>query len=97
MQVFATATGGGRVEVWDFAASTLLPVAVHTLPGHKRTSVLFNSHNSIIIAGDDNGGVSVFRSFEISRRCEAEQQQRERLAEAMDANVMKTEPGLGDA
>lgn len=94
--VFATATDGGSVEVWDFAHSTLRPVASHCKPGMKRTCVLFNEHNSTIVAGDSAGGVSVLRLFGINREQETDEEQSQRLAAAMDANVMKTEPGHAD-
>jgi dynein intermediate chain 4, axonemal len=95
--VFATATDSGTVEVWDFAQSTLRPVASHAKPGMTMTCVLFNEHNSTVVAGDSSGGVSVLRLFGINKEGETDEQQRKRLAAAMDANVMKTESGQADS
>ena len=95
VQAFATATSGGRLEVWDFAISTLLPVAVDVGSGRDRTSVLFNDHAPIIIVGDIGGNVSVFRLFGVGLALGEIEQQR-RLMEAMDANVMKSESGQAD-
>ena len=88
--VFATASGGGSVEVWDLAVSTLKPVATFSKPGVRMTSVLFNEHNSTIVAGDSAGGVSVLRLFGIALEADGEEGQKARLAAAMDANVIKT-------
>lgn len=90
---FATATGGGSVDVWDMLQGTLRPVASFVNPNAKMTSVLFHMHNEILIAGDDNGGVSVFRLFGINRKNISDEAQQQRLMDAMDANVMKTSDG----
>lgn len=94
--VFATATDAGALEIWDFAESTLRPVTSHSKPSMKMTCLLFHEHNSIVVAGDSHGGVSVLRLFGVHKDSESAEEQAKRLAAAMDANVMKTEAAAGE-
>jgi dynein intermediate chain 4, axonemal len=90
--VFATSTSGGAVDVWDFSESTLRPVTSFAKDGLRMTCVRFHEHNAALAAGDSDGGVSVLRLFGVTREAEGPEEQAARLAAAMDANVMKTEP-----
>ena len=87
---FATATGAGSVDVWDMLQGTLKPVASFTDASAKMTCVLFHVDNETMIAGDGNGGVTVFRLFGVNRKSDSDETQQRRLMDAMDANVMKT-------
>jgi len=57
------------------------------MAGAQRTCVLFNESAPVIIAGDSSGGVSVFRMFDVGQKIGAAEQ-KQRLAAAMDANIM---------
>lgn len=87
--VFACATAGGCVEVWDLSLSTLKPAARHTEAGVRMTSVAFHGVDSVLAAGDSAGGVTVLSVPDAFRPGEDESEQQSRLANAMEANVMK--------
>ena len=99
--VFAAATAGGRLELWDFSASTLRPVVQHVMTKARMTTVTFARQVPAVVAGSDAGGVMVFRlggvaGEGVGAEVGAGQQGREmavaRLDEVLRANVMKTQP-----
>ncbi len=64
--LFALVGADGRIEVWDISISKLDPVAdipskSQTMSGNERTSVLFGSCGTIIIVGDEQGIVEVYK------------------------------------
>ena len=89
--VFATATQSGSAELWDFSESTLRPISTHSKSGASMTCVRFSEHNATLLCGDSTGGVTVLRLFDAVREDETEQEQTQRLAAAMEANVMKSD------
>jgi hypothetical protein len=103
--VFVTATAGGRVELWDFSASTLRPVVQHVATKARMTAAQFAPNAPVVVAGSDGGGVLVFRLGGVMGEGAgvlagaAGQQQQEaalaRLEEVLKANVMKMQPSSG--
>jgi hypothetical protein len=49
------------VQIWDLASSVIKPVLSHSVLGSTLSSVLFAEDAPIVLAGDSNGGVSVFK------------------------------------
>jgi hypothetical protein len=84
-------TSGGRLEVWDFAASTLRPAAQHVSFKARATAVSFAPRGApVLVAGGDAGGLMVFRAFNLSdERGEGREAQMARLEEAIRANAAK--------
>lgn len=88
--VFGTATSGGRIEIWDLAASTLKPIAQHTCEGRMFSSMLFSEESPVVVAGGSNGGVQVLRLLDVDLAGDLEAVQTRRLDDAMRANIVKT-------
>ncbi|KAF8065565.1 Wdr78 [Scenedesmus sp. PABB004] len=63
---FGAVTGGGRLELWDYAASTLRPVAQHVAPKCALTALLFAPDAPVVVAASDAGGVLVFRLHNVA-------------------------------
>ena len=49
------------MQIWDLAASVIKPVLSHSVLASTLSSVLFAEDAPIVLAGDSNGGVSVFK------------------------------------
>ena len=91
--VFGTATSGGRIEIWDLAASTLKPIAQHTCEGRMFSCMLFSEESPVVVAGGSNGGVEVLRLLDVDLADDLEAfstVQTRRLDDAMRANIVKT-------
>lgn len=50
-----------NLQIWDLAASVIKPVLSHSVLASTLSSVLFAEDAPIVLAGDSNGGVSVFK------------------------------------
>jgi len=88
--VFGTATSGGRIEIWDLAASTLKPIAQHTCEGRMFSCMLFSEESPVVVAGGSNGGIQVLRLLDVDLADDLEAVQTRRLDDAMRANIVKT-------
>jgi len=93
--LFAAGTAGGRLDLWDFATSTLRPVATHMMPGRAAvTGVHFARDAPVVVACSEMGGVMVLRLLNVAgERGEPPELQQVRLEEALRANVMKAALG----
>jgi dynein intermediate chain 4, axonemal len=78
--------------VWDFAESTLKPVAMHHHEGSKLSCVLFSPTSPVVMCGGDDGAVSVHRIHYTGGQVPGRSEQLRLMDEALRANVMKTEP-----
>jgi len=94
---FGAVTAGGRLEIWDMAASTLRPVSQHVSTKDRMTALSFAPAGApVVVAGSDGGGLLVFRHFNVSAdRGESREGQLLRLEEALRANTIKALPGAG--
>lgn len=88
--VFGTATSGGKIEIWDLAASTLKPIAQHACDGRTFSCMLFSEESPVVVAGGSNGGVQVLRLLDVDLHDDLEVVQTKRLDDAMRANIVKT-------
>eukprot|EP00879_Flechtneria_rotunda_P011374 GHRR01011880.1.p1 GENE.GHRR01011880.1~~GHRR01011880.1.p1 ORF type:complete len:526 (+),score=206.29 GHRR01011880.1:689-2266(+) len=88
--VFGAVTAGGRLELWDFAVSTLRPVVQHANTKCALTALMFAKDAPVVIAANDAGALLVFRLINIAAdKYEHPEMQQTRLEEALRANVMK--------
>ncbi len=89
--VFGTVTAGGRLEIWDFATSTLRPAAQHVATRTRMLCLLFAPAGApVVVAGADNGQVLVFRMHNIAaERGEPGELQQVRLEDALNRNVLR--------
>jgi len=90
--VFSSVTSGGRLEIWDIDLSTVKPVVTHKA-GMRLSCVLFSPNSPVVVCGGENGSVSVFRLFNVSKEYDTIDEQLSRLDETIRANVMKQQPG----
>ncbi|KAK9829743.1 hypothetical protein WJX72_007628 [[Myrmecia] bisecta] len=90
--VFGDVTGGGRLQIWDIACSTVKPIAQHELEGVKQLCMLFASSSPIVVAGCSDGAVRVYRLFDMAGMDDAPAMQSKRLDDAMRANIVKADP-----
>ncbi|KAF6261369.1 hypothetical protein COO60DRAFT_1625359 [Scenedesmus sp. NREL 46B-D3] len=89
--VFGAVTAGGRLELWDFSASTLRPVVQHASTKCAMTALLFAKDAPVVIAASDAGGLMVFRLVNVAAdSCEPPELQQMRLEEALRANWCTT-------
>lgn len=60
--IFGSVTEDGKLQIWDLTVSTLKPVLSHDVVSDGAlTSVLFAEESPVVVCGDSNGGVNVFR------------------------------------
>ena len=64
--VFGCVSTDGRLEIWNLMTSTLDPVVVQAVLDRQLTSVLFASKSPVLLTGDDNGVVNVYKYFKIT-------------------------------
>jgi len=93
--VFATVTNGGVLEIWDITLSTMKPVAAKSPAGQSRQNcVLFSDISPVVVCGGANGAVAVYRLFNCNCDDETAEDQKQRLDEAIAANIVKTVPTI---
>ncbi|CAG9464388.1 unnamed protein product [Pedinophyceae sp. YPF-701] len=93
--IFAAATAGGSLELWDLAVSTLKPIErFQTGLGSSLTSVQFSPAHPIVVCGGSSGEVSVLRLYEIAASGTPEEQA-QRLEDVVTRNVMKARARKG--
>ena len=83
--VYGCCMTDGRLEVWDLQQSTLRPVAKFEMTGRKLSCMLFNPVDPVIVVGDDQGAVSVFRLHGFGNGSEATTEQSRILQELIDS------------
>ena len=57
--VFASATGDGRIDVWDISVNTLDPLCTIET-GRRLSSVAFSNNSPVIVVGHEAGAVEVY-------------------------------------
>jgi WD40 repeat protein len=80
--VFASAADDGRIEIWDLAVSNIDPIIVkHGNPEMKipRTMVRFNEFFPVLVSGNCDGDVEVYRLLNMEHGQMTMEEQRERL------------------
>lgn len=88
--VFGDVTSSGRLEIWDFALSTVKPV-MHAKASEARLScLLFSPTCPVVVCGGEDGAVKAYRLTNVAREYETREEQEERLELTIRANVMKS-------
>jgi len=89
--VFGSVSRDGRVEVWDLESSPLDPVIKHKVEDSTLSTVLFSPNSPVILTGDNNGVIEVYRMTGVCEFTNAStEKQAGRLNEAMYANNNET-------
>ena len=52
--IFASATGDGRLDIWDLAQSTISPIHTDQLDGTRLSCVSFAPSSPVLVAGASN-------------------------------------------
>jgi hypothetical protein len=105
---FAAVTAGGRLELWDLAASAVRPAAAHAAPRVRMTAVAFAPRGApVLVAGSGGGALLAFRHVNVApdrgpaagggpgEGLAAAEAQLARLEEALRANAVRTGGGGG--
>mmetsp|Transcript_4872 Transcript_4872/g.10298 ORF Transcript_4872/g.10298 Transcript_4872/m.10298 type:complete len:769 (-) Transcript_4872:228-2534(-) len=82
--VFCYVTRNGRVDLWDLSESTLDPVAHREVTNKKLTRVAFSPSSPVIAAGDDDGGVDLYRIKGLKEGPRAMEDQAEKLRKVFE-------------
>ncbi|KAG2453598.1 hypothetical protein HYH02_001816 [Chlamydomonas schloesseri] len=90
--VFGSVTASGRLEIWDFALSTVKPVMHQKTPA-KLSCMLFAPNYPVVVCGGEDGTVKAYRLFNVSHEYDTLEEQLGRLDSVIKANVMKKETG----
>eukprot|EP00743_Colponemidia_sp_Colp-15_P002272 GILK01002462.1.p1 GENE.GILK01002462.1~~GILK01002462.1.p1 ORF type:complete len:844 (-),score=167.91 GILK01002462.1:272-2803(-) len=90
--MFGSVCDDGRIEIWDIAQNPLDPIIVHGARrkseplGTKRTVLRFSHNSPVVITGNNNGSVDVFRMKGVAEEVLTQEEQVKRLQEAMYPN-----------
>ena len=88
--MFASVANDGRIEIWDLARSTLGPVVSHfdnkedgSEDKTARTVVRFTNKGKVLLTGNVNGKVDVYRTQGLEHGPVTEEEQIARINKAL--------------
>jgi len=82
--VFASVADDGRCEIWDLAVKNFEPIIINRgTPGVKRTMVRFNKFFPVLVTGNVDGDVEVFRVQNMEPRQMTTEEQKKNLEEVV--------------
>lgn len=66
---------------------------MHSKCPAKQACVVFSPNSPVVVCGGEDGGVRVYRLFNVDREYDMLDEQLERLEDTLRANAMKAAPG----
>ena len=66
--IFGTVSSVGKLEIWDLECSVLDPTIVHSVAEGKLNTINFGSHSPVVLTGDNDGNVNVFKICKGSKK-----------------------------
>ncbi|KAI8909414.1 WD40-repeat-containing domain protein [Powellomyces hirtus] len=88
--VFGCVSTDGRMEIWDLQFSVLDPVILHTVLDRQLTSIIFAHKSPVVLTGDDNGSVNVYKLKKLGGANITTTEQRHATVDAdAQANILK--------